>query len=94
MSALFVVLPLALIVVLAAVIAFAWAARRGQFDDLDTPALRVLHEDEGKSEDLGKAAPPGAQGGSTASASTDAEGKPRPSDGPEVQPLRKQEPPQ
>ena len=45
MSVLYIVLPLALIVVLAAVIAFVWAARRGQFDDLDTPAIRALHED-------------------------------------------------
>lgn len=45
MSVLYIVLPLALLVVLAAVIAFVWAARRGQFDDLDTPAIRALHED-------------------------------------------------
>jgi cbb3-type cytochrome oxidase maturation protein len=45
MSVIYLVLPLALLVVGAAVAAFAWAARRGQFDDLDTPALRVLHED-------------------------------------------------
>jgi cbb3-type cytochrome oxidase maturation protein len=45
-SVLFIVLPLALVVVLAAVIAFLWAARRGQFDDLTTPAIRALHEDE------------------------------------------------
>ena len=46
MSVLFIVLPLALVVVLAAVIAFLWAARRGQFDDLTTPAMRALHEDQ------------------------------------------------
>ncbi len=46
MSVLYLVVPLALLVVLAAVIVFAWAARRGQFDDLDTPALRILHDDE------------------------------------------------
>ena len=46
MSVIFLVLPLALIVVLAAVAAFAWAARRGQFDDLTTPAIRMLHDDE------------------------------------------------
>jgi len=45
-SVIFIVLPLALVVVLAAVIAFLWAARHGQFDDLTTPALRALHEDE------------------------------------------------
>jgi cbb3-type cytochrome oxidase maturation protein len=45
MSVIFVVLPLALIVVLAAVVAYVWAAKRGQFDDLTTPALRALHDD-------------------------------------------------
>ena len=47
MSVIYLVLPLALLIVMAAVIAFIWAARRGQFDDLDTPALRMLHDDEG-----------------------------------------------
>ncbi len=46
MSVLYLVLPLALVVVAAAVGAFVWATRRGQFGDLDTPALRVLHDDE------------------------------------------------
>jgi cbb3-type cytochrome oxidase maturation protein len=47
MSALYVVLPLALMLVSGAVGAFLWAARGGQFDDLDTPPLRALHDDEG-----------------------------------------------
>lgn len=46
MSVLYVVLPLALVIVTAAVIAFVWSARSGQFDDLDTPAVRMLHDDE------------------------------------------------
>ena len=46
MSVIYIVLPLALIVVLVAVIAFVWAARRGQFDDLTTPAVRMLHDEE------------------------------------------------
>ena len=46
MSVLYIVLPLALLIVGAAVGAFVWAARSGQFDDLDTPAERVLHDDE------------------------------------------------
>ena len=47
MSVIFVVLPLALVIVGAAVWAYVWAAKHGQFDDMDTPALRVLREDEG-----------------------------------------------
>lgn len=46
MSVIFIVLPLALVIVAGAVAAYVWAARRGQFDDLDTPALRVLHDDD------------------------------------------------
>ena len=46
MSVLYVVLPLALLVVGAAVGAFVWSARSGQFDDLETPAVRVLHDDD------------------------------------------------
>lgn len=48
MNILYLVVPLALLIVLAAVIAFVWAGRSGQFDDLETPALRVLHDDEAR----------------------------------------------
>lgn len=47
MSALFVVLPLALLVSSLAVAAFVWSVRRGDLDDLVTPALRVLDDDDG-----------------------------------------------
>ncbi len=46
MSVLFIVLPVVLSVVFGAVLAYAWAVRHGQFDDLDTPALRMLHDDD------------------------------------------------
>ncbi len=45
MSVIFIVLPLALVVVAAAVFAFIWSARSGQMDDLETPAVRMLHDD-------------------------------------------------
>lgn len=48
MEVLFIVVPLALVVVGAAVGAFVWATRRGQFDDLETPALRILTDDVGR----------------------------------------------
>ena len=51
MSVLYIVVPLALLVVLVAVFAFVWAAQRGQFDDLTTPALRALHDDEDSTAD-------------------------------------------
>jgi cbb3-type cytochrome oxidase maturation protein len=45
MSVVLVILPLALLIVAAAVFAFVWAARSGQFDDTETPASRVLVDD-------------------------------------------------
>jgi cbb3-type cytochrome oxidase maturation protein len=46
MSVLYLLLPLMLAIASGAVIAFVWAARRGQLDDLDTPPLRMLVDDE------------------------------------------------
>ncbi len=46
MSVLFIVLPLATVLVGGAIAAYAWSARSGQMDDLDTPAVRMLHDDE------------------------------------------------
>ena len=45
MSVMFILLPLALLLAGLALLVFIWAARTGQFDDLETPALRILHED-------------------------------------------------
>ena len=45
MSVLYLVVPVALLLVAVALAAFAWAARRGQFDDLTTPAIRALQDD-------------------------------------------------
>ena len=46
MNVLYVLVPLALALALGGVAAFRWAVRDGQFDDVDTPALRVLLDDE------------------------------------------------
>lgn len=45
MTVIFLVLPLALLIVAAAVAAFVWATQRGQFDDLETPAIRAVQDD-------------------------------------------------
>lgn len=42
----FILLPVALLFAAGALLAFIWAARSGQFDDLVTPGLRILHDDE------------------------------------------------
>ncbi|MBT8137664.1 MAG: cbb3-type cytochrome oxidase assembly protein CcoS [Gammaproteobacteria bacterium] len=46
MSIIFVLIPVGLILLLVAIAAFFWAVRSGQFDDLDTPALRILTDDD------------------------------------------------
>jgi cbb3-type cytochrome oxidase maturation protein len=46
MSILFALIPLAIVLLALAVWAFFWAVRTGQFDDLDTPAVRILLDDE------------------------------------------------
>jgi len=40
-------IPISLILLGIAIWAFVWAVRRGQFDDLDTPALDILVEEDG-----------------------------------------------
>lgn len=46
MNALYLILPLALVIAAGAVAAFVWAVRDGQLDDLDTPPRRMLTDDE------------------------------------------------
>ena len=45
MIALYLVLPLALLIASVAVGAFIWTVRSGQLDDVDTPPRRILFED-------------------------------------------------
>jgi len=46
MSILYVLIPLGLVLVVLAVAAFFWASGSGQFDDLDSPAWRVVLDDD------------------------------------------------
>jgi len=46
MNVLFFLVPLALLLAGIGVAAFVWSVRSGQFDDVDTPGMRVLLEDE------------------------------------------------
>ena len=46
MSVVFIVLPLGLLLAAAAVAALIWATRAGQFDDLETPAMRAVHDED------------------------------------------------
>lgn len=45
MSILLMLIPISLVLLGLAIAAFVWAVRRGQFDDLDTPALDILDDD-------------------------------------------------
>lgn len=46
MTIVYVLIPLGLMLLALAVWAFFWAVNNGQFDDLDTPAHRILHDDD------------------------------------------------
>ncbi len=46
MSSLAILIPLSLVLVGIAVWAFFWATDSGQFDDLDSPAIQALLDDE------------------------------------------------
>jgi cbb3-type cytochrome oxidase maturation protein len=46
MSIIFVMIPLALVLLVVALGAFLWAVRNHQFDDLDSPATRILFDDD------------------------------------------------
>jgi len=45
MSVLYFLVPIALLLAGAGVWAFLWAVRSGQYDDVQTPGIRVLLED-------------------------------------------------
>lgn len=46
MSALLVLVPISVLLLGVAIWAFFWATDSGQFDDLDTPGLAALEDDE------------------------------------------------
>lgn len=46
MTIIFVLIPLGLMLLALAVWAFFWAAGSGQFDDLESPAWRILLDDD------------------------------------------------
>ncbi len=46
MNIIYVLVPLSVVLMVLAIGFFFWAVKNDQFDDLDTPALDVLDEDE------------------------------------------------
>lgn len=45
MIILLMLIPLSLMLLAVAIGSFVWAVRRGQFDDMDTPAIDILSDD-------------------------------------------------
>lgn len=48
MSILYLLIPLGLLLLALAIAAFFWAVRAGQFDDLESPAMSVVMDDDTK----------------------------------------------
>ncbi len=46
MNIIYLLIPLGLVLLLLAVAAFFWAVRSGQFDDLESPAWRIVLDDD------------------------------------------------
>ncbi|MCC7051798.1 MAG: cbb3-type cytochrome oxidase assembly protein CcoS [Gemmatimonadaceae bacterium] len=46
MSILYLVVPLALVIVAVSVGGYLWAVKDGQMDDLETPGIRVIRDDQ------------------------------------------------
>lgn len=59
MSVLFILIPLAVLLAGVALTAFLYAVKVGQFDDLDTPPLRAVFDDEAKPARVATTPPPG-----------------------------------
>jgi cbb3-type cytochrome oxidase maturation protein len=45
-SVVYIALPVALLLAVVGVIAFVWSVRSGQLDDLSTPGVRMLTDDD------------------------------------------------
>jgi len=43
---LYLLIPLGVVVIVVAVVAFAWSVKSGQFEDLEGPAHRILMDDD------------------------------------------------
>lgn len=71
MTLLLFLIPLSLVLLAAAAWAFVWAVRRGQFDDMDTPAIDILRDDPHERPRRAAAHPAATPAGATAEAAID-----------------------
>lgn len=51
MEIIYLLIPLSLVLLVVAIWAFFWAAKSGQFDDLDSPGLSILDDPADKNSD-------------------------------------------
>jgi len=56
MSILYLMIPMGILIVIGALWAFFWAVDSGQFDDLESPAWRILLEDDARPPERGAGA--------------------------------------
>lgn len=61
MSILYLMIPMGVLIVVGALWAYFWAVNSGQFDDLDSPAWRILLDDDSRPPQ--HTAPPGDSAG-------------------------------
>lgn len=54
MTILLALIPISLVLLVLLILAFLWAVRSGQFDDLDTPPLDILRENDAPAPKPGK----------------------------------------
>ena len=57
MSILYLMIPMGILILIGALWAFFWAVDSDQFDDLESPAWRILLDDDTKPPDPGAANP-------------------------------------
>lgn len=58
MSILYFMIPMGVLIVIGALWAFFWAVDSGQFDDLESPAWRILLDDDTQPPEPGAGKPP------------------------------------
>ena len=80
MSILYLLIPLAVVLLGAAIAFFVWSVRSGQFDDLEGPAHRILMDDDDPMIPRRRAAEEGRRDAPQTRADTDAPGPEEPTD--------------
>jgi cbb3-type cytochrome oxidase maturation protein len=61
MDIIYLLLPIALIIVFIIIVIFFWAVRSDQFEDLEGPAHRILMDDDVKDNKVKKKHPPSSE---------------------------------